>query len=284
MITLKELLLLGQKQLEGSSDSAKEDCEALLSHILNKNSAWLIAHSDSTLTTEQAIAFQTYLQRRSTGEPIAYIVGQRGFWKHRFEVNSNVLIPRPESEMLVELAMQIATEPAASNTQSESILDLGAGSGAIAISLAHELPQAEILAVDVSPEALEVARRNSVNIGTKNIKFIESNWFCEVGSQRFNIIVANPPYVAEGDPHLDQGDLRFEPIGALCAGPEGIDDIQKIVTQACGHLQPKGSLLIEHGFEQGSKVRRLFSNAGFSNITTHRDLAGLERVTRGNAA
>lgn len=281
MITLKALLKSGQVQLENYSDSAIEDCEILLSHTLNKNSAWLIAHSDSTLTSEQTLAFQTYLRRRSAGEPVAYIVGQRAFWEHQFEVNANVLIPRSESEMLVELAIQIAGSQTPT-LQTQTIADLGTGSGAIAISLAHELPKSKVIAVDVLPEALAVARRNAKKIGVANVRFIESNWFSKLGGQDFNIIVANPPYVALGDPHLVQGDLRFEPSGALCAGPNGIDDIQKIINQATEHLQPNGNLMIEHGFEQGSEVRKLLSNAGFNNIVTHRDIAGLERVSCGS--
>jgi release factor glutamine methyltransferase len=281
LITLKALLKSGQVQLENYSDSAIEDCEILLSHTLNKNSAWLIAHSDSTLTSEQTLAFQTYLRRRSAGEPVAYIVGQRAFWEHQFEVNANVLIPRSESEMLVELAIQISGSQTPT-LQTQTIADLGTGSGAIAISLAHELPQSKVIAVDVLPEALAVARRNAKKIGVANVRFIESNWFSKLGGQDFNIIVANPPYVALGDPHLVQGDLRFEPSDALCAGPNGIDDIQKIINQATEHLQPNGNLMIEHGFEQGSEVRKLLSNAGFNNIVTHRDIAGLERVSCGS--
>jgi release factor glutamine methyltransferase len=281
LITLKELLKDGQVQLKDRSASAVEDCEILIGHILNKNSAWLIAHDDRALTSEQILAFQNYLQRRSAGEPVAYIIGQRAFWEHQFEVNPSVLIPRPESELLVELTMQIATEQAFT-PQSLSIVDLGTGSGAIAISLAHELPQAEVTAVDVSLEALDVARKNAENIGVTNVKFIEGNWFSKLDGRRYSLIVANPPYIAIDDPHLARGDLRFEPIGALNAGAEGIDDIQKIINQSTNHLQPNGHLLIEHGFEQGSEVRSLLGNAGFDSIATHRDIAGHERVSCGS--
>ncbi len=281
MIKLKELLREGQIQLKDQSPSAAEDCEILLGQILSKNSAWLITHGDRLITSEQTLAFRAHLQRRSAGEPVAYIIGQRAFWEHHFEVNPSVLIPRPESEILVELVVQIVSEQAFTS-ESQSIADLGTGSGAIAISLAHELPQTDIIAVDVSVDALAVARRNADNIGVTNITFIESDWFSQLDEQRFSIIVTNPPYIATDDPHLARGDLRFEPIDALTAEPEGIDDIHKIVNQSKAYLQPLGHLLVEHGFEQGAAVRKLFSDAGFKDIATHRDIAGLERVSCGS--
>ncbi|MBT5032300.1 MAG: peptide chain release factor N(5)-glutamine methyltransferase [Proteobacteria bacterium] len=279
-MSLQDALVNGRVTLEHCSDSAKHDCEILLSHALSKNSAWLIAHSDSALTGEQKTRFQSYIERRSKGEPVAYIIGHRAFWKHNFHVSPDVLIPRPETELLVELALETAANLAPTVSQLK-IADLGTGSGAIAVSLANELAHADIVAADASEAALTIARANSRLVGATNIEFVLSDWFSSLAGYCFNIIVSNPPYVAEKDPHLEQGDLRFEPRCALTAGADGLNDIRQIVKNAKQHLFKNGYLFIEHAYDQGDAVRTLFADAGLCNINTHHDLLSLERVTCG---
>ena len=280
MISLQEALINGRATLEHCNDSAKQDCEILLGHAIGKNSAWLIAHSHSALTGDQKTCFQSYIERRSKGEPVAYIIGHRAFWKHNFHVSPEVLIPRPETELLVELALETAANLVQTVPQLK-IADLGTGSGAIAVSLANELVDADIVAADTSEAALIIASENSRLIGTANIEFVLSNWFSSLTGYSFNIIISNPPYVAEKDPHLGQGDLRFEPRCALTAGADGLNDIRQIVKHAKKHLFKHGYLFIEHGCDQGKPVRALFADAGLCNINTHHDLSNLQRVTCG---
>ena len=280
MISLQEALLDGRATLEYCSGSAKHDSEILLSHVLNKNSAWFVAHSDFALTDEQKTCFQSYIKRRSKGEPVAYIIGHRAFWKHDFNVSPKVLIPRPETELLVELALETAANLAPALSQLK-IADLGTGSGAISVSLAKELDRAEVVAADISEAALGLARKNADRIGCENIEFVLTDWFNGLKGYRFNIIISNPPYVAENDPYLEQGDLRFEPRCALTAGADGLNDIRQIVKYAKQHLFKHGYLFVEHGCEQGDAVRTLFADAGLCNINTQHDLSNLERVTCG---
>lgn len=220
--------------------------------------------------------FDALLARRLRGEPVAYIFREREFYGLEFEVNPAVLIPRPETELLVELSLALtATHPAA------AILELGTGSGAIAISLAHHRATLSITATDVSSAALEVAARNGLRHGIANIDWQRSDWFTALRTQAFDLIVSNPPYVAEDDPHLERGDLRFEPLGALASGPDGLNAIRIIVAHAPAFLRRGGWLLLEHGYDQGERCRELLQRARFSHVETRRDLAQLERVSMG---
>jgi release factor glutamine methyltransferase len=248
----------------------------LLCHVLRCESAYLAAHSEALLTAEEAAHFQALVARRAAGEPVAYLAAQREFFGHCFHVSPAVLIPRPETEGLVEAALEriAADRPSA-------VLDLGTGSGCIAISIALARPQARIRGVDCSSEALAVARDNAVRLGASNVRFSESDWFSSLAGEVFDAIVANPPYVAEGDPHLAQGDLRFEPPQALRGGADGLHAIRRIVAQAPAHLTPSGFLFLEHGLDQAREVRALMSSAGFESVSSTADLAGIERVTGG---
>lgn len=220
--------------------------------------------------------FNALLARRVRGEPVAYVFNEREFYGLKFDVGPAVLIPRPETELLVELVLEMTA-----TNSGAAVLELGTGSGAIAISLAHHRPTLAIAATDVSSAALEVAARNGLRHGTTNIGWQQSDWFAALPAQRFDLIVSNPPYVAESDPHLHQGDLRFEPLGALASGPHGLNAISIIVANAAAFLRPGGWLLFEHGYDQGERCRELLRRAGFSQIETRRDLARLERVSFG---
>lgn len=258
------------------------DAELLLGHVLDLSRAALIAHDDRILTPEELGDFERLVARRGAGEPLAYLTGTREFWSLTLEVTPAVLIPRPETELLVEWGLERLKDRAA-----PEILDLGTGSGAIALALAAERRQANVLATDASPAALEVARRNARRNGIANVRFVEGAWFGALaGDTRrrggFDLIVSNPPYIAPGDPHLPA--LRHEPPSALVAGGQGLDDLRAIVREARLHLAPRGWLLVEHGAEQGAAVRDLFGAAGFLEIATRRDLAGHPRATGGRHA
>jgi release factor glutamine methyltransferase len=259
------------------------DAQVLLAHVVGRDRGWLVAHGDETLTAEQTRAFDGLARRRRAGEPVAHLTGTREFWGLSFRVSPAVLIPRPETETLVELAL--ASLPVERDV---AVLDLGTGSGAIAIAIAHERSRARVLATDVSPAALAIARENATRIGVANVEFIESDWFdrleAEVPDARFDLIASNPPYVAGGDPHLGDGDVRFEPLRALAAGADGLDAIRHIAANAARWLVPGGSLVIEHGFDQSARVLELFVAAGFSAIASARDLAGIPRVVAGTLA
>jgi release factor glutamine methyltransferase len=215
--------------------------------------------------------------RRVAGEPVAYITGRRGFWSLDLHVSPDTLIPRPETELLVELALEHL--PASGPV---TVLDLGTGSGAIALALAKEQPLARIIAVDASLAALSIAQANAAELRVGNIKFMHGDWYAGLAGQRVEVIVSNPPYIEAADAHLGQGDLRFEPRSALASGEDGLDDIRVIVAEAPEHLSPNGWLLIEHGWNQGAAVRRLFSTAGFVDVVTEQDLEQRDRVTLGH--
>ncbi len=267
---------LGQA-LELDPSVAGLEVQVLLGHVLKRPRAYLLAHPEVALSDSHHAQFDALLTRRELGEPIAYLTGQREFYGLDFLVTPDVLIPRPETELLVDLALkQIPLDTPM------HILDLGTGSGAIAITLAKHRPLALITAVDASARALAIARENAARLGTLNIRFIESNWFSGVNeSSRFALIVANPPYVAENDPHLVQGDVRFEPIMALTAGTDGLDAIRHIAQASPRFLTVGGRLLFEHGFDHGAACRVLLQEEGYAEITTQHDLAGLERLTTG---
>ena len=253
------------------------DAQVLLAHVLARDRGWLVAHGDEPLTLEQEAAFFALAKRRRDGEPVAYLTGRREFWGLLLRVTSAVLIPRPETESLVELALlRIPVD------RESRVLDLGTGSGAIALALAHERPRARVFATDISTEALAVARDNARRLGIANVEFARADWYAGLPDMwrdvAFDLIVANPPYVAMNDPHLREGDVRFEPAAALVSGVDGIAAIRQIVAGARAHLAPDGTLAVEHGYDQSERVRELFSAAGLSGIVTAKDLAGIPRV------
>ena len=252
------------------------DARVLLRHALQVDDAYLIAHRDEALTAEQAAAFVSLRARRAAGEPVAYIVGAREFFSLEFKVTPAVLIPRPETELLVEVALERIPENRAARA-----LDLGTGSGCIAIALAKQRPHAEIAAVDRSAAALEVARHNARRHAVSNVEFKSGDWFTALDPQRFDVIVSNPPYIAADDPHLAAGDVRAEPASALVGGADGFDCIRAIVAGAPRHLNPGGLLALEHGYDQAERVRALLAAAGFTDVFSREDLAGIARVSGG---
>ncbi len=253
-------------------DSA--DARALLAHALQCTPAWLFAHGDEAIDHSALHRFETLLARRAQGEPVAYLTGRRGFWSFDLMVSPHTLIPRPETERLVELALErVGTAPGL------RIADLGTGSGAIALALAHERPQAQVIAVDVSEGALAVARANAHALHLNNVEFRHGDWLQPLAGERFDLIASNPPYIAVGDAHLDA--LRYEPEPALSSGRDGLDAIRTIVRDAPAHLHTGGWLLLEHGWDQGNAVRALLQSAGFDDVQTHRDLEDRERVSSG---
>lgn len=253
------------------------EARSLLAHVLGHNSAWIEAHRDDPLDEASAERFSALAARRAAGEPVAYLLGQREFFGREFSVSPSVLIPRPETELLVERALSelaVCTAP--------RVLDMGTGSGCIAITLALECPTARVDALDASPAAIAVARENAQRLKA-SVSFIESHWFGGLPAGAcYEVIVANPPYIAAGDPHLDQGDLRFEPATALAAGTDGLDDIRLIVAGAPRYLCAGGALLLEHGYDQAEAIAVLLKAKGFVNVASHADLAGIPRVTQGS--
>lgn len=255
------------------------DARMLLGHVLDCDRAWLVAHSQDRLSREQADAFFALAKRRRDGEPIAYLTGRREFWGLDLVVTPAVLVPRPETETLVEAALA-GLHP----DRPARVLDLGTGSGAIALAIARERPNADVVATDVSSEALDVARRNASTLGLRNVSFIRSDWYAEVAPELFDLIVSNPPYVRTEDPHLAEGDVRFEPRLALIAGADGLAALKTIVLGAPARLKPEGMLVVEHGYDQSDLVRALFETAGFRSLKALRDLAGIPRVVAGEKA
>lgn len=252
------------------------EARVLLREVLNQSDAYLLAHGDEALTAAQAQQYVALVVRRVAGEPVAYITGRREFFGRDFAVNPSVLIPRPETELLVELALQRL--PAGAPAR---VLDLGAGSGCIGITIAAERPEAQVMLVDVSDAALEIARANAAQWAPANTTLLHSDWYSAIAAERYDLIVANPPYVAEGDAHLQQGDLRFEPRSALAAGADGLNDLQRIIAQAPLHLRAGGWLLLEHGFDQAVACAWLLEAAGFQEVFNAPDLAGMPRVSGG---
>ncbi len=254
------------------------DAEWLLAHAVAKPRSWLFAHGSDTVPAAVAARFEAMLARRQAGEPVAYLTGTQGFWTLDLEVSPATLVPRPETELLVELAL--ARIPVDAGAR---VADLGTGSGAIALAIAKERPRAAVVATDASDEALEVARRNANRNRIANVEFREGDWFAPLAGETFDLIASNPPYIAEGDPHLGEGDLRFEPPTALSSGTDGLDAIRRIVGDAPAHLASGGWLLLEHGWYQGEPVRALLQAAGFTDVETARDLEGRDRVSLGRA-
>lgn len=258
------------------SPTARLDAELLLAAALGKPRSFLHTWPERIVSTEAALTFAAYLKRRLTGEPVAYILGQQGFWKLDLDVAPHTLIPRPETEMLVEAALELVPGFAP-----VSLLDLGTGSGAIALALANERPVWNVTAVDRVPEAVVLAERNRKRLHLDNVTVVESQWFSALEGQHFDLIISNPPYISSNDPHLAQGDVRFEPSSALVAGADGLDDLRQIIAQAPTYLNSDGWLLLEHGYDQGAAVRELLVSHGFERVKTRRDLGDHERITFG---
>ena len=252
------------------------DARLLLQHLLGVDHAFLLTYPDQVLTSQQTQEFFRLVKRRIDGMPIAYLTGERAFYDLTFKVTEAVLIPRPETELLVELALKLV--PA---DQFSRILDLGTGSGAIAITIAKHRPHSQVTAVDLSADAIVVSGWNAKNLQVDNLRFITGNWFDELLGERFDLIISNPPYVAESDPHLQQGDLRFEPQIALSAGVDGLSCIRHIIDAAPKYLVNSGWLLLEHGYDQAVECRRLLEKMDFRNICCYPDLAGIMRITGG---
>lgn len=272
MATVRDLLRSAERL---ASDSPRRDAEVLLCHCLDKTRTWLYAWPDSDVPPECERRFTELLSRRECGQPVAYLTGQREFWSLSLAVSEATLIPRPETEILVAWALELSLPGAA------AVLDLGTGSGAIALAVASERPGWRVSAVDSNPEALDVARANAARLQLGRVEFLRSDWYGALGGRRFDLLLANPPYIDGTDPHLQRGDLRFEPRSALVAGEAGIADLARLVADAPAHLSPGGWFLLEHGFQQGPQVRDMLGGTGFSAIATRPDLAGLERVSGG---
>ncbi|MEN5428046.1 peptide chain release factor N(5)-glutamine methyltransferase [Stenotrophomonas pennii] len=271
---LRDLLADATAQLRGPE--ARHEAELLLLHALQRPRSWLFAHATDPVDLADRDSFHALLARRVAGEPVAYLTGQWGFWTLQLEVNPATLIPRPETELLVEQAL--ARLPA---DRPCTIADLGTGSGAIALALARERPLAQVLATDSSAEALAVATRNAARNTVANVAFAQGAWYAPLQGQRFDLIASNPPYIASDDPHLARGDLRFEPTTALASGQDGLDDIRLIADGASAHLLPRGWLLLEHGWDQGAAIRALLQQAGLDEVETVQDLEQRDRVTLG---
>ncbi|MEG5336352.1 peptide chain release factor N(5)-glutamine methyltransferase [Enterobacter sp. UPMP2076] len=261
-----------------ASESPKRDAEILLEFVTGKARTYLLAFGETQLSAEQEAQLATLLARRKTGEPVAHLVGEREFWSLPLYVSPATLIPRPDTECLVEQAL--SRLPA----QACRILDLGTGTGAIALALASERPDCEVTAVDVMPDAVALAQRNVARLGFPNVTILQSSWFSALDNRTFGMIVSNPPYIDEHDPHLTQGDVRFEPLTALVSANEGLADIVHIVTTSRQHLLPDGWLLVEHGWTQGDAVRDVFIAAGYRAVETCRDYGGNDRLTLGQWA
>ncbi|MPQ68732.1 MULTISPECIES: peptide chain release factor N(5)-glutamine methyltransferase [Pseudomonas] len=257
------------------SPTARLDAELLLAAALGKSRSYLHTWPEKIVSSEAALAFSDFLERRRGGEPVAYILGQQGFWKLDLEVAPHTLIPRPDTELLVEAALELLPATPA------RVLDLGTGSGAIALALANERPAWQVTAVDRVPEAVALAERNRQRLGLNNATVLSSHWFSALDGQRFQLIISNPPYIASSDPHLAQGDVRFEPASALVAGADGLDDLRLIIAQAPAHLEANGWLMLEHGYDQAEAVRELLSAQGFSDVHSRTDLGGHQRISLG---
>lgn len=278
-LNIRQVLLEAQQKLALiSSDAyqARLEVQLLLQTALKVDRAWLISHENDALEANIHAVFEASLLRRLQGEPIAYILGYREFYGLELMVTPDTLIPRPDTETLVEAALVKLPR----NVDS-TVLDLGTGSGAIALAIAKHRPQARVIAVDVSIAALVVAKNNAQHLNVSNIEFNESNWFDALEHKRFDIIVSNPPYIEQDDVHLKQGDLRFEPLSALAAGVDGLDDIRHIISNCLIYLNPQGWLMLEHGYNQAGAVADLMAEIGLVDIATIQDLGGNDRVTIG---
>lgn len=279
--SIQIILRNDSKQLESAlsldSSTARIEVQCLLQHVLRVNRAYLLTYPERQPDNEQQTRYAALFARRLNGEPIAYILGEREFFGLDFKVTPATLIPRPDTELLVELALQHIP-------QQGRVLDLGTGSGAIALSIAHARPDVQVTAVDASQEALEVAKNNAQRLKLTNVRLLHSDWFAALQDERFDLIVSNPPYIEDADTHLAQGDLRFEPRSALASGSDGLDDIRRIIADAKTHLNAEGWLLLEHGYDQAERVRELLRRSAYAEVFSAHDLGGIERVSGGRAA
>ena len=257
------------------SDSPKRDAEILLGYVTKRTRTYLIAFNETVLSSDELAQLSQLLTRRIKGEPIAYLVGEREFWSLPLKVSPATLIPRPDTECLVERALEkLPSEPTC-------ILDLGTGTGAIALAMASERPDCHIVGVDFQAEAVKLAQENASNLALNNTEFMESCWFSSLSGHQFGMIISNPPYIDENDEHIHQGDVRFEPLTALVAGKNGFADIEIIIETARQFLTDNGWVLLEHGWQQGEGVRNIFTDKGYCCVETFRDYGGNERVTVG---
>ena len=272
--TIAESMLLGTRRLIGASDSPRLDAELLLAAILGLPRALLLARGERALSTGETQRYGAQLARRAAGEPVAYLTGAREFYSLRFEVDARVLVPRPETELLVEHALQCGAPG-----EALEVLDLGTGSGAIAIAIASERPAWRVSAADIDADALVLAGCNAKALGVERIDWHHGAWYAPLAARRFHVIVSNPPYIAAGDPALQR--LQAEPRIALTPGPTGLEALRAIIAGAPGHLQARGHLLVEHGHDQGSAVAALMRAHCFEEVRTCTDLAGIPRVTQG---
>jgi len=275
-MNIQQALQQASLNLSETSTTATLDAQVLLSYVLQCNTAHLAAWPEKKLSKDQAAQYLDLIQQRSQGTPVAHLTQQREFWSLNFSVNDSTLIPRPDTETLIEYILSNFN-----NKENFTLLDMGTGTGAIAISIASERPTWEIVACDLSEDALALAIHNSSSHQTDNITFIQSDWFSNISSHDFDIIVSNPPYIAEDDPHLLQGDVRFEPRSALTSGKTGMNAIEHICSQARNHLKNDGVLIVEHGYNQQRLVAECFIKHGFSEVEQKQDLAGHIRMTTG---
>lgn len=274
MVTIKQTLALAGR-LDGLSDTARLDVAVLLAHALERDKTYLYTWPDRELTAAQQQVFESLLVQRQKGVPIAYLVGEKEFWSLPIKVSSDTLIPRPDTELLVQLGLELFA-----SDSPRTIADLGTGTGAIALALAHERSRWQVLGADISPQIVALAEQNRVAFQLMNLRFVVSDWCSALPKQAFDLILGNPPYIAADDPHLLCGDVRFEPKTALVSEEDGLHDIKCIATQAKDHLKLQGFLLLEHGCQQAQAVREILSAAGYSNMKTFQDLAGLDRATQ----
>ena len=270
--SIKATLQIASTQLK--TEAAAFEAQLLLQYVLGVNRAWLIAHEHDVLQPNIQVVFEALLNRRLAGEPIAYILGGREFYGLDLLVTPDTLIPRPDTETLVEAALAKISDSA-----NQTILDLGTGTGAIALAVAKHRPKVNVVAVDASAAALEVAKKNAATLAITNVRLMLSDWFDALLGERFDLIVSNPPYIEQNDVHLTQGDVRFEPISALASGADGLDDIRHIVADCLIYLKPQGWLMIEHGYNQADLVADLMAEAGLVSIQTIKDFGGNNRVT-----
>jgi release factor glutamine methyltransferase len=272
--TIAVLLSEASRRLASRHDSHRLDAELLLARVLGRPRSYLFTWPQQQVEPAQRRAFETLVERRSQGEPIAYLLGRRAFWSLELEIDAGALIPRPETELLIELALSLLPrdEPC-------RVLDLGTGSGAIALSLAAERPAWSVTAVEFSDAAVAVAQRNRDALGLSAVTLLQGHWYRPVSGCRYELIVSNPPYVRTADPHLTRGDVRHEPRSALDGGPDGLASLREVIAGAASHLTEGGLLLLEHGADQGPAVGELCARAGLIGVQTHRDLAGLPRAT-----
>lgn len=275
-MNIHQALQYGDQQLNATSPSAALDTQVLLSHVLQCNSAYLFTWPEKNIEAKQFKLFQSLIQQRHQGTPIAHLTGQREFWSLNLSVNNSTLIPRPETETLVEFILENFNDK-----EHLKLLDMGTGTGAIAIALATERPRWNITACDISEQAIQLAEKNSTQHQTSNIQFIQSDWFNGITDNDFDIIVSNPPYIANDDVHLSQGDVRFEPKSALTSGKAGMDDIEHLCLHAKQYLKKNGCLIVEHGYDQKQAVSECFTKKNYFEIEQQQDLSGHTRMTAG---